>query len=225
MTRQNATAEFTQTKNIMARILITSGPTRQYLDPVRYLSNASSGKMGACLAAAAIESGHQVVIVSGPVAVNYPDPAEVIRVTTTQEMLDAAIEQFPKCDGVIGAAAPCDFQPEVVADQKLKKQGDGMTLKLIETPDILKSLGQIKQPNQWSVAFALETENGAENAIAKLTRKNCDLVVLNGPAAIDASETRIKILDATGEMVVEVAGSKKVAAEKIVGCIEELLEG
>ncbi len=209
----------------MAKILITSGPTRQYLDPVRYLSNASSGKMGACLAAAAIERGHQVVIVSGPVTVNYPDQAEVIRVTTTQEMLDAAIEQFSNCDGVIGAAAPCDFQPEFVANQKLKKQGSTMTLGLIETPDILWSLGQIKQPNQWSVAFALETKNGAKNAIAKLKRKNCDLVVLNGPTAIDASETHIKILDSTGKVLIDISDSKPVAAKAIVDRIEKLLEG
>ncbi len=209
----------------MAKILITSGPTRQYLDPVRYLSNASSGKMGACLAAAAIERGHQVVIVSGPVTVNYPDQAEVIRVTTTQEMLDAAIEQFSNCDGVIGAAAPCDFQPEFVANHKLKKQGSTMTLGLIETPDILWSLGQIKQPNQWSVAFALETKNGAKNAIAKLKRKNCDLVVLNGPTAIDASETHIKILDSTGKVLIDISDSKPVAAKAIVDRIEKLLEG
>ena len=205
----------------MARILITSGPTRQYLDPVRYLSNASSGKMGACLAEAAIAAGHQVVIVSGPVNVEYPSDAHIIWVTTTQEMLDAAVEQFPDCDGIIGAAAPCDFQPEVIEDQKLKKQGDSLTLKLVETPDILKSVGQRKQPHQWLIAFALETENGIENAVAKLNKKNCDLVVLNGPAAIEASETHIKILDATGTVLAEVSDSKQVAAKSIINCVEK----
>ena len=206
----------------MARILITSGPTRQYLDPVRYLSNASSGKMGACLAKAAIESDHEVVIISGPVSAKYPESAEVIHVTSTQEMLDAAMDQFPDCAGVIGAAAPCDFQPEVVADQKLKKQGDSMTLKLVETPDILKSLGQIKQPNQWSVAFALETENGTKNALAKLKKKNCDLVVLNGPAAIETSETHIKIIDAAGNLLTEMSETKQVAAKSIIEWVEKI---
>ena len=90
-----------------------------------------------------------MVIISGPVQVDYPDDATVIRVTTTQEMRDAAMKQFPECDGVIGAAAPCDFQPESLASQKLKKQGTSITLKLTETPDILGSLGEIKQPHQW----------------------------------------------------------------------------
>jgi phosphopantothenoylcysteine decarboxylase/phosphopantothenate--cysteine ligase len=205
----------------MARILITSGPTRQYLDPVRYLSNASSGRMGACLAAAAIECGHQVVIVSGPVNVDYPNDAKIVRVTTTQEMLDAATEHFPACDGVIGAAAPCDFQPELVATQKLKKQGDGFTLKLTETSDILGSLGKIKRPQQWSVAFALETENGAQNAVAKLKRKNCDLVVLNDPSAIEANQTQIKILNSTGAILSEVADTKLAAAKVILDCIDQ----
>ena len=205
----------------MARILITSGPTRQYLDPVRYLSNASSGRMGACLAAAAIEAGHQPVVVSGPVSIDYPADAEIIRVTTTREMLDAATEQFPECDGVIGAAAPCDFQPEIIAPQKLKKQGNGITLKLTETSDILGSLGEIKQPNQWSVAFALETENGIQNAVSKLKRKNCDLVVLNDPSAIESNQTQIKILDAAGKIVAEVSNSKLAAAQAIIQCIHD----
>ena len=204
----------------MARILITSGPTRQYLDPVRYLSNASSGRMGACLAAAAIEAGHQVVIVSGPVSVDYPADAKIIEVTTTQEMLDAAVEHFPECDGVIGAAAPCDFQPEVMAVQKLKKQGDGMTLKLIETPDILKSLGEVKKSDQWSIGFALESENGVENAVAKLKRKKCDLVVLNSPPAIDAKETHIRILDSDKNIIKEISDTKRLAADAIMDCIQ-----
>src|SRR5690349_25054315 len=98
----------------MARILITSGPTRQYLDPVRYLTNASSGRMGAALAAAALELGHKVTIVSGPVEVPYPAGAEVINVVSTEEMLAAAREAFERSDGLIGAAAPCDYRPERV---------------------------------------------------------------------------------------------------------------
>jgi phosphopantothenoylcysteine decarboxylase/phosphopantothenate--cysteine ligase len=181
--------------------------------------------MGACLAAAAINHGHDVVIVSGPVTVSYPEQAEVIHVVTTDEMLEASTQQFPSCDGVISAAAPCDFQPEVVADQKLKKQGDKISLKLIETPDILQSLGKSKRPRQWSVAFALETENGIENAVAKLKRKNCDLVVLNSPSAINSMETHVKILDSNGTMIAEISDSKQTAADTIITCIQNQLSG
>src|SRR5215218_1989963 len=95
----------------MARILITSGPTRQYLDPVRYLTNGSSGRMGGALAAAALALGHDVIVVTGPVAIAYPQDAEVRRIVSTEELLAACQELFPTCDGVIGAAAPCDYRP------------------------------------------------------------------------------------------------------------------
>src|SRR3954464_10267241 len=103
----------------MARILITSGPTRQYLDPVRYLTNASSGRMGKALAEAAIDVGHEVVIVSGPVEVKYPPQAEVIEIISTEEMLAECRRLFPGCDGVIGVAAPCDYRPVHVEPQKI----------------------------------------------------------------------------------------------------------
>ena len=115
----------------MARILITSGPTRQYIDPVRYLSNASSGQMGACLAVAALAGGHDVVIVSGPVLVEYPAAARVVSVLSTEEMLVAAVAEFEHCDGLIGAAAPCDYRPIEVADHKLRKTGQSLELKLV----------------------------------------------------------------------------------------------
>ena len=108
----------------MSRILITSGPTRQYLDPVRYLTNASSGRMGAALAAAAIEAGHEVVIVSGPVEVTYPAGADVMPVVSTEDMLAACLKAFPACDGLIAVAAPCDYRPLAVAEQKIRKSGE-----------------------------------------------------------------------------------------------------
>ena len=124
----------------MSRILITSGPTRQYLDPVRYLTNASSGRMGAALAAAAIEAGHQVVVVSGPVEVAYPAEAEVISVVSTEEMLAACRKVFPTCDGLIAVAAPCDYRPVAVATQKIRKTGGPLRLELVETPDVVAEL-------------------------------------------------------------------------------------
>ena len=154
----------------MSRILITSGPTRQYLDPVRYLSNASSGRMGAALAAAAVEAGHQVVVVSGPVAVPYPPGVELVPVVSTQEMLDACQKLFPGCDGVIAAAAPCDYQPAAVAPQKIHKSGSVLRLELVETPDVLASLADLKG-RRWIAGFALETEEPRARAMQKLAQE------------------------------------------------------
>src|SRR5687767_13948647 len=108
----------------MARILITSGPTRQYLDPVRYLTNASSGRMGAALAESALAAGHEVIIVSGPVETAYPPAARVVPVVTTDDMMEACRREFPACDGLIGVAAPCDYKPRQVSEQKIAKTGE-----------------------------------------------------------------------------------------------------
>ena len=207
----------------MARILITSGPTRQYIDPVRYLSNASSGIMGSCLAQAALELGHQVVIVSGPVQVEYPKPAEVIDVVSTDDMLTACLSEFAKCDGVIGAAAPCDYQPIEVADHKIRKTGEALILKLVETTDVMAALGQVKQSHQWSVGFALETDDARFRALTKLQRKFCDLVVLNGVDAIDSAATRVEIISPNGEVIESSSGSKPSAAANILSIIQERL--
>src|SRR6187455_1324727 len=152
----------------MARILITSGPTRQYLDPVRYLTNASSGRMGRALAEAAIALGHEVVIVSGPVSVTYPAGARLVPVVSTDELLAACRREFATCDGVIGAAAPCDYQPVKVAEHKIAKTGGPLMLELVETPDVMATLGAEKKPGQWLVGFALETVDQRFRALTKL---------------------------------------------------------
>src|SRR5688572_5909422 len=143
----------------MARILITSGPTRQYLDPVRYLTNASSGRMGRALAEAALAAGHEVVVVSGPVEVSYPSAARVIDVISTEEMLTAARAAFATCDGLIGAAAPCDYRPMRVESHKIAKTGQPLQLSLVETEDVVATLGAEKRPHQWVVGFALDVED------------------------------------------------------------------
>jgi phosphopantothenoylcysteine decarboxylase/phosphopantothenate--cysteine ligase len=204
----------------MARILITSGPTRQYLDPVRYLTNGSSGRMGQALAAAALARGHAVVVVSGPVAVDYPPEAQVRRVISTEEMLAACQAVFPECDGVIGAAAPCDYRPVRVAEQKIAKTGQPLLLKLVETPDIMATLGASKRPDQWLVGFALETDDHRFRALTKLERKSCDLMVLNGPAAMDALQTQVEVIDRAGQVLAQLAGSKRQVAEGILALIE-----
>ncbi len=202
----------------MSRILITAGPTRQYLDPVRYLTNASSGRMGAALAAAAIEAGHQVVVVSGPVDVQYPSGAEVVPVVSTEEMLAACQRVFPACDGLIAAAAPCDYRPVKVARQKLRKTGGPLRLELAETPDIVAALAAEKGP-RWIVAFALETEDLRLRAMQKLERKGCDLIVVNGPEAIHAAETRVEVLGRDGRVLGSFSGSKREVAGEILRVI------
>ncbi|MEM1070259.1 MAG: phosphopantothenoylcysteine decarboxylase [Planctomycetota bacterium] len=207
----------------MARILITSGPTRQFLDPVRYITNASSGRMGSALAAAAIELGHEVVIISGPVSVEYPREATLIPVVTTDEMLSAAVETFASCQGAIGAAAPCDYMPRVVQTQKIAKTGQPLTIELIETADVVATLGQSKREDQWVVGFALETEDQHFRAIVKLERKHCDLMVSNGPSAIDADRNEIELIDPAGKRLMQMEGEKSNVARGILQQIHERL--
>jgi phosphopantothenoylcysteine decarboxylase/phosphopantothenate--cysteine ligase len=209
----------------LARILITSGPTRQYLDPVRYITNASSGRMGAALAAAALDLGHEVVVVSGPVSTQYPSEAEVHDVVTTDEMLNAAVELFRNCDGAIGAAAPCDYMPRVVQTHKISKTGQPLTVELIETADVVATLGQNKRDDQWVVGFALETEDQRFRAIVKLERKHCDLMVSNGPGAIDADQNDVELLDAEGNVIASIQGTKAMVADRLLAEIDERLIG
>lgn len=203
----------------MAKILITSGPTRQYLDPVRYLTNASSGLMGACLAEAALADGHDVQIVSGPVEITYPDAANVKFVVSTEEMLAESQAIFPSCDGAIGVAAPCDYRPHRIQDQKIAKTGEPLVLHLIETPDVVATLGGSKRDNQWVVGFALETEDHRFRAIRKLEEKSCDLIVLNSPSAMHAANTEVEILDKKGNVIDSLAGPKTKVSEGILAAI------
>jgi phosphopantothenoylcysteine decarboxylase/phosphopantothenate--cysteine ligase len=206
----------------MARILITSGPTRQYLDPVRYLTNASSGRMGRALAEAAIARGHNVVVISGPVDVVYPVSARVINVVSTEEMLTAASEEFEKCDGLIGAAAPCDYRPVRVESHKIVKTGQPIDLHLVETDDVVATLGQ-RKGRRWVVGFALETEDHRLRALAKLEKKFCDLMVSNGPQAISALDNEVEVITPTGEVIAQLQGSKESVAARILAIIEERL--
>ena len=200
------------------RVLITSGPTREYLDPVRYLSNGSSGQMGRALAIAAIESGYDVTIVSGPVAIQYPEEAKVVDVVSTQDMFDAVSECWPQSAGLISAAAPSDFRPAVFSQSKIKKSSETNTfsIDLVENPDILAEAGRRKTESQWTIGFALETDNGVENAVGKLKRKNCDFIVLNDPSAIDSGENTVSIIESSGKVVETLSGSKQVVANRIL---------
>jgi phosphopantothenoylcysteine decarboxylase/phosphopantothenate--cysteine ligase len=206
----------------LARILITSGPTRQYLDPVRYLTNASSGVMGRSLAEAALELGHEVVIVSGPVEVAYPPKAEVVRIVSTEEMLEACESLFPGCDGLIGAAAPCDYRPIQVATDKIAKTGEPLVLHLIETPDVVATLASTKQ-GRWVVGFALETDDRRFRATVKLEKKSCDLIVSNGPAAMNSDTNEVEVLGGKGELLATLSGPKLEVARGILQVIQSHL--
>lgn len=163
------------------RWLVTAGPTYERIDAVRFVGNYSSGKMGYALAEALAGEGAEVVLVSGPTALEIDHPrVELIRVESAQEMYDAAVDAFATCQGAILAAAVADYRPATCATHKLKKQGDaGMTLELVQNPDILATLGTKKSGRQLLVGFALETDHEEEHAIEKLERKHLDYIVLN----------------------------------------------
>jgi len=179
--------------------------------------------MGVALTAAALELGHQVTVISGPVVVDYPEGATVVPVVTTDEMLQAAKSKFRECDGVIGAAAPCDYMPYTVRAQKISKTGQPLMIELIETPDVVASLGQCKRDDQWVVGFALETEDQRFRAIVKLERKHCDLMVSNGPSAIDAATNEVELLDPAGDVLASIQGSKSHVASQLLAEIDARL--
>ena len=161
------------------KILVTAGPTYEAIDPVRFIGNHSSGKMGFDIAESAANYGAEVILISGPTHLNTINPViNLIRVTSAKEMYDACHEYFNSFDVAICAAAVADYKPKFVAEQKIKKTEVSLTIELEKTQDILASLGKIKQ-NQFLIGFALETENEIENAKLKIQKKNLDLIVLN----------------------------------------------
>ena len=202
------------------RILITAGPTREYLDDVRYLSNASSGRMGFALAEAVMAAGHHVVLACGPVSLTPPPGCEVHAVETTDELLAACNQLFPACDGVIATAAVCDYRPKARFPGKLAKTGVSLELELVETADVLADLGRHKG-HRWIIGFALESDEYAHiNALRKLKEKNCDAIVLNRPTAIGSESNRIEVIDAAGTTVATFSGTKLVVASQLWNWIE-----
>ncbi len=201
------------------RILITAGPTREYLDDVRYLSNASSGRMGYALVEAVLEMGHQAVLVTGPVDLAPPIGCECHHVETTSEMRDACVRLFPQCDGVIAAAAVCDYKPRNRISGKIAKTGDPIAIEMIETDDVLAELGRTKK-KRWVIGFALEADHPRENALQKLRTKNCNWIVLNSPAAIGAQENSVELIDRDGSVVCSWSGRKQQVARALIGWID-----
>ncbi len=201
------------------RILVTAGPTREYLDDVRYISNASSGRMGYAIAQAILNAGHEVVLVSGPVSLVPPIGAEFHAVESTGQMMQICQELFPQCDGVIAAAAVCDYKPQHRISGKISKTGSPISLDMIETDDVLAALGKQKK-SHWILGFALEAQNERENALQKLRRKNCNWIVLNRPEAIASEQNSVELLDETGATIAAWSGTKTHVAEQLVKWLE-----
>ncbi len=169
------------------RILVTAGPTREHLDDVRFISNASSGRMGFACAAAARRAGHRVTLVTGPVALAAPPGVRVVRVTSAQEMYRAVLGAYSRADAVIMTAAVGDYRPARRLRGKLKKRPGPLAVRLVRTPDILETLGA-RKGRRALVGFALESAAGGEReALGKARRKNLDYVVLNSPRALGAA--------------------------------------
>ncbi len=161
------------------KILITAGPTREKIDPVRYISNNSSGRMGYAIARAALSQGHEVTLVSGPVAITPPEKVNLIKIVSAAEMAKAVHKNSPSADMIIMCAAVADYRPAHPWDSKLKKMPGKLFLELERTEDILGSLGQNKRPGQVLVGFAAETDDLESNALGKLKRKNLDWIAAN----------------------------------------------
>ena len=166
------------------RVMVTAGPTREALDPVRYISNRSSGKMGYAIARAAMERGAEVTLLTGPVAIEPPQGVKAVSFMTTQDLLDCALEHAVNQDVIIQSAAPADYRAKEIAAQKMKKQGGAdMVIELVENPDVAATLGRNKRADQTFVGFAAETNDVLAHAQGKLIKKNLDMIVANDVTA------------------------------------------
>jgi phosphopantothenoylcysteine decarboxylase / phosphopantothenate---cysteine ligase len=201
------------------RFVITAGPTREPIDPVRYLSNRSSGKMGYALAGAALDAGHEVILISGPVCLPPPGGAQLLAVTTSDEMHQAVHGQLPNCDILVMCAAVADYKPAVVAPRKIKKHPGVLALELIPTRDILASLATTEQKSL-VVGFAAETNDLEENAQKKLREKNCDIIVANdvggSDSGMESDENEVTIFFRNDETKKIWRTSKKNMARELV---------
>lgn len=205
--------------------MITAGPTREYIDSVRYLSNESSGKMGFALAAKAAARGHKVTLVHGPVALTVPDGVRGIAVVSAADMLSACTKAWPSADILIKAAAVADYRPVEPSKTKLKKSQALLTLKLEPTQDVLATLAAHRKSTQTLIGFALEDENARENAVSKLRRKHLDAIVLNHPVALSADRSTIELLVKDEGWRAPLTASKAALAELLIEFAESLAAG
>ena len=209
------------------RVLITSGPTYEKIDPVRFIGNYSSGKMGEALAMECARRGAEVLMVSGPVHhLPQHDNIDITKVESAAEMYDEATRLYPTCTDAILCAAVADFTPETTADEKIKREGDDMILRLNPTRDIAAELGRMKRSGQHLVGFALETNNEASNAREKLQRKNFDFIVLNSlrdeNAGFMHDTNKITIISPTSEHQFELKAKSEVARDIVNELVKEV---
>lgn len=210
------------------KVLITAGPTYEKIDPVRFIGNYSSGKMGYALAESCARRGAEVTLISGPVQVKAQHPSiKVVKVESAHQMHEAAIEAFPTSDAAILCAAVADFTPEMKANQKIKREKEDLILRLVPTEDIAAALGKIKKENQCLVGFALETNNELANAQHKLEKKNFDFIVLNSlqdaGAGFQCDTNKITIIDKEGATPYPLKNKTEVA-DDIIDRLANLLQ-
>ena len=205
------------------KILITAGPTYEKIDPVRFIGNYSSGKMGFALAEECSRRGAKVVLIAGPVSLTCTENIQRVDVESCKEMYEAAVEEFPNCDAAILCAAVADFRPETIAEQKIKRVGDELLLKLKPTQDIAATIGTMKGEGQCIVAFALETNEEESNAQRKLEKKNADFIVLNSTripgTTFQTDDNQITIINKEGKK----SYAKKPKTEVARDIIDELV--
>ncbi|MCA1659959.1 MAG: bifunctional phosphopantothenoylcysteine decarboxylase/phosphopantothenate--cysteine ligase CoaBC [Verrucomicrobiaceae bacterium] len=209
------------------RFLVTAGPTREAIDPVRFISNRSSGKMGYAIAEAALARGHEVTLISGAAAIAPPPRAKFISITTADELHDAVHRAVRTCDVLVMCAAVSDYKPRTPAARKMTKRKSAFALKLIPTRDILASLSKADR-NYLVVGFAAETHDLKINAQKKLRRKNCDMVVANdvsrSDSGMESDENEVVIFLRNGESETISRASKKIIARQLVKKIAKMLE-
>ena len=211
------------------RVAVTAGPTHEYIDPVRFISNPSSGKMGYAIAEEAWRRGADVTLITGPTALRRPAGIKIVEVTSADEMFDACMEASESADIIVKAAAVGDYRPAERAEQKIKRGGkDTMTLELVQNRDIAAELGRRKRPGQLLVGFAAETQNVIENAQKKMSEKNLDMIVSNdvlAPGAGFAVDTNAVTIMARGAEPVRFSGTKDETASRILDSVSALAAG
>jgi phosphopantothenoylcysteine decarboxylase/phosphopantothenate--cysteine ligase len=202
------------------KFLITAGPTREPIDPIRYISNRSSGKMGYAIAEAALDAGHQVILISGPVNIEPPQNAKFVSVSTSDDMFDAVRRHADKCDVCVLCAAVADYKPAAVSPAKIKKRNETISLELIRTRDILDSLGHRQDRQFLVVGFAAETNNLEQNAMQKLRDKNCDLMIANDVSStnsgMESDVNEVTVLFRNGERQKISRAPKEIIARELV---------
>ena len=201
------------------KIIVTAGPTREHIDDVRFISNASSGRMGVAVARAALDRGHQVVLIAGPMEIPAPDGADTIPVTNAQEMCDAVLQHIDSAEALVMTAAVSDWRPAERFEGKKDKGPEEFSLKLVRNPDILREATN-KSPNTIAVAFALEAEMDVESALRKMKDKGAEFVVLNTIKAMGADEAECAVYAGPGEPLLSGKYSKRALAEAILNLVE-----